>query len=167
MCWVAIWVLLEALTQYPQCGDEMARRQAEAKRLLADAGHARGLDIEVIVRRGPLYERPALSRQDDLEKVESPSRLPSWIRPACAIDKKRAAFRPSRRWRQSNSTILTSTMRASPVGRRPTTGNIATWHLISSLQNKAARLMSRRERRSRARWSAYSCTTALMPGGFS
>jgi ABC-type transport system substrate-binding protein len=41
----------------------------KAKRLLAEAGHARGLDVELIVRRGPLYERPALSRQDDLKKV--------------------------------------------------------------------------------------------------
>jgi ABC-type transport system substrate-binding protein len=41
----------------------------KAKRLLAEAGHARGLDVELILRRGPLYERPALSRQDDLKKV--------------------------------------------------------------------------------------------------
>jgi peptide/nickel transport system substrate-binding protein len=59
----------DELKQFPQFGDDMARRQAEAKRLLAEAGYARGLDIEVVVRRGPLYERPALSRQDDLKKV--------------------------------------------------------------------------------------------------
>jgi peptide/nickel transport system substrate-binding protein len=59
----------DELKQFPQFGDDMARRQAEAKRLLAEAGHARGLGIELIVRRGPLYERPALSRQDDLKKV--------------------------------------------------------------------------------------------------
>jgi peptide/nickel transport system substrate-binding protein len=59
----------DELKQFPQFGDDMARRQAEAKRLLAEAGYARGLDVELIVRRGPLYERPALSRQDDLKKV--------------------------------------------------------------------------------------------------
>ena len=47
----------------------MAKRQAEAKRLLAEAGYAKGLDVEFIVRRGPMYERGALSRQDDLKKV--------------------------------------------------------------------------------------------------
>jgi peptide/nickel transport system substrate-binding protein len=60
---------LEELKKYPQFGDDMAQRQAEAKRLLVEAGHARGLDVELMVRRGPLYERAALSRQDDLKKV--------------------------------------------------------------------------------------------------
>jgi peptide/nickel transport system substrate-binding protein len=60
---------LEELKKYPQFGDDMAKRQAEAKRLLAEAGYAKGLDIEVMVRRGPMYERAALSRQDDLKKV--------------------------------------------------------------------------------------------------
>jgi peptide/nickel transport system substrate-binding protein len=60
---------LEELKKYPQFGDDMARRQAEAKRLLAEAGYAKGLDIEFVVRRGPMYERGALSRQDDLKKV--------------------------------------------------------------------------------------------------
>jgi peptide/nickel transport system substrate-binding protein len=60
---------LEELKQYPQFGDDMAKRQAEAKRLLAEAGYARGLDVELVLRRGPLYERGALSRQDDLKKV--------------------------------------------------------------------------------------------------
>jgi peptide/nickel transport system substrate-binding protein len=60
---------LEELKQYPQFSDDMAKRQAEAKRLLADAGYARGLEVELVLRRGPLYERGALSRQDDLKKV--------------------------------------------------------------------------------------------------
>jgi peptide/nickel transport system substrate-binding protein len=47
----------------------MAKRQSEAKRLLAEAGYAQGLDVELVLRRGPLYERGALSRQDDLKKV--------------------------------------------------------------------------------------------------
>jgi peptide/nickel transport system substrate-binding protein len=59
----------EELKQHPQFGDDMAKRQAEAKRLLAEAGYARGLDVELVLRRGPLYERGALSRQDDLKKV--------------------------------------------------------------------------------------------------
>jgi ABC-type transport system substrate-binding protein len=57
------------LKKYPQFGDDMARRQAEAKRLLAEAGYAKGLDVELVLRRGPMYERGALSRQDDLKKV--------------------------------------------------------------------------------------------------
>jgi peptide/nickel transport system substrate-binding protein len=60
---------LEELKQYPQYGNDMAKRQAEAKRLLAEAGYAKGLDVELVLRRGPLYERGALSRQDDLKKV--------------------------------------------------------------------------------------------------
>jgi ABC-type transport system substrate-binding protein len=59
----------EELQKYPQFGDDMAKRQAEAKRLVAAAGYAKGLDVEFIVRRGPMYERGALSRQDDLKKV--------------------------------------------------------------------------------------------------
>jgi peptide/nickel transport system substrate-binding protein len=60
---------LEELKKYPQFGDDIAKRQAEAKRLLAEAGYAKGLDVELVLRRGPLYERGALSRQDDLKKV--------------------------------------------------------------------------------------------------
>src|SRR5262245_24122086 len=60
---------LEELKQYPQYRDNMAKRQAEAKRLLAEAGYPKGLDVELVLRRGPLYERGALSRQDDLKKV--------------------------------------------------------------------------------------------------
>src|SRR5215470_4362548 len=60
---------LEELKKYPQFGEDMARRQAEAKRLLGAAGYAQGVDVEYVVRRGPMYERGALSRQDDLKKV--------------------------------------------------------------------------------------------------
>jgi peptide/nickel transport system substrate-binding protein len=60
---------LDELKQYPQFSDDMAKRQAEAKRLVAEAGYARGVDVELVLRRGPLYERGALSRQDDLKKV--------------------------------------------------------------------------------------------------
>src|SRR5215831_12850711 len=60
---------LEELKQYPQFGEDMAKRQAEAKRLVAEAGYAQGVDVELVVRRGPMYERGALSRQDDLKKV--------------------------------------------------------------------------------------------------
>jgi ABC-type transport system substrate-binding protein len=59
----------EELKKYPQYGDDMAKRQTEAKRLLAEAGYAKGLDVELVLRRGPMYERGALSRQDDLKKV--------------------------------------------------------------------------------------------------
>jgi peptide/nickel transport system substrate-binding protein len=60
---------LEELKQYPQFGDDMDKRQKEAKRLVAESGFANGLDVELVLRRGPLYERGALSRQDDLKKV--------------------------------------------------------------------------------------------------
>src|SRR6266446_4708187 len=60
---------LEELRKYPQFGEDMAKRQAEAKRLLAEAGYAKGVDVELVLRRGPMYERGALSRQDDLKKV--------------------------------------------------------------------------------------------------
>jgi peptide/nickel transport system substrate-binding protein len=59
----------EELKQYPQFDPDMEKRRAEAKRLLAEAGYARGLDFQLVLRRGPLYERGALSRQDDLKKV--------------------------------------------------------------------------------------------------
>jgi peptide/nickel transport system substrate-binding protein len=60
---------LDALKQHPQFGPDMEKRRAEARRLLAEAGYANGLEAEYHVRRGPLYERGALSRQDDLKKV--------------------------------------------------------------------------------------------------
>jgi peptide/nickel transport system substrate-binding protein len=60
---------LAALKQYPQFGDDMAIRQAEAKRLVAAAGYPKGADVELVLRRGPMYEPGALSRQDDLKKV--------------------------------------------------------------------------------------------------
>jgi peptide/nickel transport system substrate-binding protein len=59
----------EELLRAAQFGDDMAKRQAEAKRLVAEAGYAQGVDVELVLRRGPLYERGALSRQDDLKKV--------------------------------------------------------------------------------------------------
>jgi peptide/nickel transport system substrate-binding protein len=60
---------LQELKQYPQFGDDMGQRQAEAKRLVAEAGYAKGVDVEFVLRRGPMYEPGALSRQDDLKKV--------------------------------------------------------------------------------------------------
>jgi peptide/nickel transport system substrate-binding protein len=59
----------EELKQFPQFQPNMDRRRAEAKRLLAEAGYAKGLTVELLLRQGPLYERGALSRQDDLKKV--------------------------------------------------------------------------------------------------
>jgi peptide/nickel transport system substrate-binding protein len=59
----------EEFQRYPQFGPDMKKREAEAKRLLAEAGYAKGLDVELMLRRGPLYERGALSRQDDLKKI--------------------------------------------------------------------------------------------------
>jgi peptide/nickel transport system substrate-binding protein len=59
----------EELKQYPQFSDDMLKRLAEAKRLVAEAGYAQGVDVDFVVRRGPMYERGGLSRQDDLKKV--------------------------------------------------------------------------------------------------
>jgi peptide/nickel transport system substrate-binding protein len=59
----------EELQKYLQFGTDMKKREAEAKRLLAEAGYGKGLDVELMLRRGPLYERGALSRQDDLKKI--------------------------------------------------------------------------------------------------
>jgi peptide/nickel transport system substrate-binding protein len=50
-------------------GADMKQREAEAKYLLAEAGYAKGLEVKLMLRRGPLYKRGALSRQDDLKKV--------------------------------------------------------------------------------------------------
>lgn len=59
----------DELKQLPQFHPNMDTRRAEAKRLLAEAGYPRGLTVELLLRRGPLYERGALSRQDDLKKI--------------------------------------------------------------------------------------------------
>jgi peptide/nickel transport system substrate-binding protein len=59
----------EELKRFEQFQPDMDKRRAEAKRLLAEAGYPNGLAIELLLRRGPLYERGALSRQDDLKKI--------------------------------------------------------------------------------------------------
>src|SRR6266581_8922394 len=41
---------LEELQKYTQFGEDMAKRQAEAKRLLAEGGYAKGLDVELVLR---------------------------------------------------------------------------------------------------------------------
>jgi ABC-type transport system substrate-binding protein len=60
---------MEELKKYPQYSEDITKRQAEAKRLVAEAGYPQGVEVELVLRRGPLYERGALSRQDDLKKV--------------------------------------------------------------------------------------------------
>ena len=59
----------DELKRYAQFQPDMDKRRAEAKRLLADAGYGNGLTVELLLRRGPLYEGGALSRQDDLKKI--------------------------------------------------------------------------------------------------
>jgi peptide/nickel transport system substrate-binding protein len=60
---------LDVLKQYPQFRDAMPARQAEAARLVSEAGYPHGVEIEVVGRRGPMYERAVRSRQEDLHKV--------------------------------------------------------------------------------------------------
>jgi peptide/nickel transport system substrate-binding protein len=60
---------LGELKQYPQFGEDIEKRQAEAKKLVEEAGYGKGVNVDYVVRRGPLYERGALSRQDDLKKI--------------------------------------------------------------------------------------------------
>ena len=59
----------DELGRYGHFQPDMDKRRVEARRLLADAGHPKGLTVELLLRRGPLYERGALSRQDDLKKI--------------------------------------------------------------------------------------------------
>jgi ABC-type transport system substrate-binding protein len=47
----------------------MQNRQMQTKRLLAEASYAMGLEVHLMLRRGPLYEHGALSPRDDLKKV--------------------------------------------------------------------------------------------------
>ena len=62
-------MLFRSLKRYEHFQPDMDKRRAEARRLLAEAGYAKGLTVELLLRRGPLYERGALSRQDDLKKI--------------------------------------------------------------------------------------------------
>lgn len=49
-------------------GTDMEARQAKARDLIAQAGFPDGLDLELIQRRGPLYNRGAIANQADLKK---------------------------------------------------------------------------------------------------
>ena len=53
----------------PRYSEDMEMRRAEAKRLLTEAGFADGLELELIQRRGPLYNRGAIANQADLKKA--------------------------------------------------------------------------------------------------
>jgi len=47
----------EELQKYPRLGADMKRREAEAKRLLAEVGYAKGLEVEATLSCGAPYER--------------------------------------------------------------------------------------------------------------
>ena len=49
--------------------EDMEARRAKAKELLTEAGFADGLQMELIQRRGPLYNRGAIANQADLKKA--------------------------------------------------------------------------------------------------
>jgi peptide/nickel transport system substrate-binding protein len=49
--------------------EDMDARRAKAKELLTEAGFADGLQMELIQRRGPLYNRGAIANQADLKKA--------------------------------------------------------------------------------------------------
>ena len=125
-----------------------------------------GLDVELVVRRGPMYERGALSRQDDLKKVGINIKI-------TLLDT--AGFRDRIEKGDFQAyTVLSGVTIDDPdlyyarlVCDSPRTwGNIVTRSLISSFRNRARRLMSRNGPRSRARWSACSCKMSRMTGGF-
>ena len=157
---------LEELQKYPQFGEDMAKRQAEAKRLLAEAGYAQGLDVEFVVRRGPMYERGALSRQDDLKKVGINLKL-------ALVDT--AAFRD----RTEKGDFQAYTVLSAVTIDEPdiyyarlvcnSTSNLAKYcnpEFDKLFQNRARRLMSRNGPRSPARWSTCSCKMSLMTVDF-
>ncbi len=50
-------------------GTDMEARQAKARDLIAKAGFPDGLDLTLIQRRGPLYNRGAIANQADLKKA--------------------------------------------------------------------------------------------------
>ncbi len=158
---------LEELKQYPQFGDDMARRQAEAKRLLAEAGYAQGLDVEYRVRRGPMYERGALSRQDDLKKVGINLKLTLLDTAAFRDRNEKGDFQAYTALKSVNiddpDIYYARFTCETPAQPGPDT---ATRSLTSSLWNRARRLMSRNGPRSPARWSACSCRRCRMTVGF-
>jgi peptide/nickel transport system substrate-binding protein len=53
----------------PRFSEDMEARRAKAKELLTEAGFADGLQMELIQRRGPLYNRGAIANQADLKKA--------------------------------------------------------------------------------------------------
>ncbi len=53
----------------PRFSEDMEMRRAKAKELLTAAGFPNGLDLELIQRRGPLYNRGAIANQADLKKA--------------------------------------------------------------------------------------------------
>ena len=53
----------------PRFSEDMEARRAKAKELLTEAGFADGLQLELIQRRGPLYNRGAIANQADLKKA--------------------------------------------------------------------------------------------------
>jgi peptide/nickel transport system substrate-binding protein len=53
----------------PRFSEDMEARRAKAKELLTEAGFADGLKLELIQRRGPLYNRGAIANQADLKKA--------------------------------------------------------------------------------------------------
>ena len=53
----------------PRFSEDMEARRAKAKELLTEAGFADGLQLDLIQRRGPLYNRGAIANQADLKKA--------------------------------------------------------------------------------------------------
>ena len=132
----------EELKRYAQFQPDMDKRHAEAKRLLAEAGYAKGLTVELLLRRGPLYERGALSRQDDLKKIGVTQKIvlldTATIRDRTLKGDFQAYTLPASVQYDDPDR---STMRGSSARTRPTRAGTATRSSTSSSRHRARRLI--------------------------
>jgi len=146
-----------AFQRYRQLGADIKQREAEAKYLLAEAGYAKGLEVKLMLRRGPLYKRGALSRQDDLKKSASTSSSPSSTPPPLTIAGGRATSRHTQHRRLSIWMSPICTTRVSPAMLRPITENTAIPSATTFSRSRVACSMSRNERKLPGRWNV-SCS---------
>src|SRR5262249_7178872 len=99
--------------------------------------------VELMLRRRPLYERGALSRQDDLRKIGINLKLTLLDTAALTDRPKRATSRHTRRWRRPIWMTPTCTTCGSPAMPRPITENTAILSSINYSKHRVVCLMSR------------------------